>query len=259
MEWISVPVSVLIVGFLLWLARNILKEFLTNSIKHDYDIKLEELKSKLKEQETETSILRNGALQGVVHRQSELYKYQLNAVSTVWNKIIEFKKMKGLSATKHSIPFKVLSDKANEDSRIQEILNMVTGEFNIADDLNTDSVSKVRPYLSPLSWAYFSAYHSILFHDALEISLQKIGSSDIVKQENWNDNLVNIVKLALPAHTEYIEQYKNNSLYKLLDEIETKLLEELNNILEGKTNDLSTIQKAASILEETKKLTKEKL
>lgn len=257
MEWKSIPISVVIVGFLLWLSRNIIKDFLTNSIKHDYDIKLAELKSKLKAQEEETSLLRNGALDGIVNRQIEIYKHQINAVTIMWNAIIDFKKMKGISATKHSIPYKEISKEANTDPKIQEFLNMVISEFNIADDLNIDPVNKVRPYLSPLSWAYFSAYHSILFHDALEISLQKLGSDDILR-DSQNDHLANIVKLVLPHHTDYIEKYKNTSLYTLLDELEKNLLEELTNILDGKTNDSETIKRAAKILEESNKLKEHK-
>lgn len=252
MEWISIPISVVIISFLLWFARNIIKEFLTNSIKHDYDVKIEELKSKLKEQETETSLLRSGALAAIKHRQEELYKYQLESISVMWKGVIKLKKMKGISATKHSIPFKVLANEAKKDQRIQDVLDMVTGEFNIADDLNIDAVSEVRPYLSPLSWAYFSAYHLILTHDALEVSLQKLGSRDILDNDP-NNHLSNIVKLALPEYSEYIEKHKNTSLYQLLEKLENKLLEEFDNILEGKTNDTKAIQRSANILEETKK------
>ncbi|RWS50922.1 hypothetical protein CKA56_00915 [Arcobacter venerupis] len=119
--------STIVIPALLYLFKTIIKEFLTNAIKHDYDIKIEELKSKLAQNGNDVRNLREGALNGVYYRQSKLYDKQIQAVESLWSDVIELSKIKNFSS--YMLPFSDNFDKvahdAKEDLKIRELFEIL--------------------------------------------------------------------------------------------------------------------------------------
>ena len=257
MNYLNATFPVLVTLFFLWLSRNLIKEFLTNAIKHDYKIKFEELKSEMKEKETEIALLRNGVLEGITSKQSKLYKYQINAVKNLWNEVSLLGKAKNISIMLSSLPFNKLYPLTEKDERIRTIFKSMGSGFDI-NTYDFNVAKKNRPFISPLAWAYFNAYQSIILNDVTKLKILEIGAGGEVFNKE-NNLLSNLVKSALPEHSENIDKNINQSFTYLLDELEDKLLCELNNIIEGKTNDQEALNRAALILKESKLVMKNNL
>ncbi len=113
---------------------------------------------------------------------------------------------------------------------------------------------KARPYISDLVWALFSAYEATIYGAIAKIFALKQGFSvDILK----TDHTVDMIKVALPHHIEYIEKFGSSVGEYLLDELQSTLLNELKKTLEGKEDDKESIARAAAIMEESKRVTEQ--
>ena len=90
----------------------------------------------------------------------------------------------------------------------------------------------------------------------VKLQILKIGVDDGQKIINFaNSN--NLLKTVLPSRSEYIDKYGSGAHHYLLDEIEQLLLLELKNIQDGQEADKENALRAAEIIDEVEKVTKE--
>lgn len=236
----------------MWLFRSLTSTRLTKSVENEFNEKIEHLRAELKAKETQIDALRSGAMSGLISRQSKLYERQLLAIEQVWEAMTDLGKGKHISATMACIKFEETSKEAANNPEFRKIFETVGGSFNIKD-IKLGMASKARPFLTPLAWAYYYAYQSIVLHAAFKLEILKIGidspnkliDSEIVK---------NIITAILPHQKDYIDKYESGAYHYLLDEIENLLLFELRNIQKGKETDKENTEKAAAILQESEKL-----
>jgi hypothetical protein len=127
---------------------------------------------------------------------------------------------------------------------------MMGGGFDLSK-LQTSEASIARPFVSPLAWALYSAYSSIVLHAALRL---KTLQSGIDKDFTDVEGIKKIVKTALPHQADYIDKYGASAFHYLLDELESAILLELTKILKGEESDKESLEKAASILKEADRL-----
>ena len=261
-NWLPAISTTLLMAIALWLLRKIISTRLTNSVRHEYDKKIENLRTKIRKsedsfkaelrtKESQIEALRSGALTNVVNRQVVLYERQIVAVEQLWDAIIELAPAKAVSATMASIKFEVAAKEAAENSKVRELFNMIGGDFKL-ENFKSPDASKTRPFVSALSWAYYSAYESIVLHAALKHHMLKSG---IDKVEVLNaEHIEKLVNVALPHRSDYIAKYGQNVFHYLLDELELNLIAELGNILRGDQADKESVEKAAKILKEADRL-----
>lgn len=232
--------------------KALLKERELN-IKNDYDEKLEELKADLKSKEQKLSTLSNGALSGISFRKTELYKLQLDATQKLWNELLGLSKAKNISSIMRAIPFDKMVPFTEKDPKARQIFKDMGSGFDLTK-YDATSAEKLRLFVSPMAWAFFSAYKAIIMNDIIKYKVLEIGvGKDVLKE---NKTLEKLVKTTLPEYIDYIEKNANISLYDLLDILEQKLLDELNRIIEGEHNDRDAVTKAAEILSVAEEYTK---
>ena len=100
LDWLAtaIPTSALTI-ILLWLCRGLIETRLTKSVQHEFDKKIESVKSDLRNSETslqatiraseaQLDALRSGALTGIVSRQSVIDKRRVEAVDQLWAGIL---------------------------------------------------------------------------------------------------------------------------------------------------------------------------
>lgn len=261
-DWIPALSTTSLLAFALWLLRKVIATRLTNSVRHEYDEKIENLKTTLRnseekfkaeirKKESEIEALRSGALTSIVNRQVALYEKQIMAVEHLWNSVVALSPAKAVSAMMASIKFEDAAKRAAQEPKVREIFNMVGGNFDLKN-FKTPDASSTRPFISPLAWALYSAYEAIVMHAALKLQMLKNGL-DVV--EIINDSLFEkIIIAALPHQKDFIEQHGQAAYHYFLDELEEKLLEELAKILRGDESDKEGIEKASKILEEVERL-----
>lgn len=265
MNWIPALLTTSLLATVLWLFRKIISTYLTNAVRHEYDKKIESLrttlrqseesfKARLKAKESQIDALRSGALSGIVNRQAAFYERQIVAIEQLWDAVISLAPVKSISASMSSINFEVALQSVSKHPKMMETFSKIGDNF---DDkiLQTDNGSKARPFISPLSWALYSAYRAICHHERLKLFILKSGMDDMGKVESLNaEGVTELVKAVLPQHADYMEKYGSRAFYHLFEVLESCLLRELDNILQGKESDTESVERAALILDKAEKL-----
>lgn len=263
MDWIPALSTTSLLAIALWLFRKIISTRLTNAVRHEYDKKIESLrttlrqseesfKAELRVKESQIDALRSGALSGIVNRQAAFYARQIAAVEQLWDAVISLDPAKHISTLMASINFEVAVKNAAKHPQIRKTFTAIGGDFDIKR-FQTDNASKARPFISPLSWALYSAYRAICHHTTLKLHMLKCGL-DIDKVESLNaEGVTKLVKVVLPHQTEYIEKHGSRAFHYLLEELEDSLLHEIDNILQGKQSDKESIERAGLILKESER------
>ena len=264
MDWIPALSTTTLFGGALWLSKNFISTRLTNSVRNEYDTKIETLrtalrqteelfKAELRTKESQIEALRSGALSGVMNRQVALFQRQLVAVEQLWAAVISLAPAKAVSATMAVVKFEAAAEEASKNEKFREMFKVIDNGFDMKS-LGTNEASKSRPFVSSLAWAYYIAYESIVMHGVLKLKTLQVG---LDKDFTDIERITKLVKVALPHYADYIEKHGPSAFHYLLDELEHSLLTELGNILSGQKADREHIEKAAQILQESERLMEE--
>uniref|UniRef100_UPI00188A176A hypothetical protein n=2 Tax=Vibrio anguillarum TaxID=55601 RepID=UPI00188A176A len=240
-DWIPSLITTGGVGVIVFLSKNLLITRLTNAVKYEYDAKLEEMKNshKLTEQrlyaeiqkrEHELATIRDSALSGLAHRQSLLFERQLQAVDNLWQAYIALSPAKVVAIMMSRVKIDEVSKTIGHDSKLQDFFQMIGKNVDM-EKLGAVQPASLRPFVSEPIWAYFSAYQSIVLHYVVLAKMFELGLGEKMTK---SDELVNLLKKVLPHQKEFIEKYQVEGAFYLLDEVEQKLLKEINDFLSGK-------------------------
>lgn len=259
MEWILTTLSsVGVLGLILWLSRNLITTRLTNSVRHEYDEKIANLNSELRKseevfradlrlKESQIDALRKGALSGIANRQSALFEKQLEAVDMLWDAVVSFAPAKSIAQLIAGFKFDAMSKVAAKDQRVRDMFSSL--KFPTIKEMRTEQAIKSRPYLSPLSWAYYSAYQAIVLHALLRLEVLKSGID--IEGVVDSEAVVKLVQVALPHRVDYIEKFGVDSLHYLFDELEIKLLDSFKLAFDGEALDKAGLAQAAEIIKQS--------
>lgn len=259
MDWIPAITTTSVLALALWLFRSVIVTRLAKSVQHEFDIKLESLRADirkseelfradLRSKERQIETLQSGALSGLATRQAALDKRRFEAVDQLWSAVNLLGPAKAASAWMSVVKFEAAAKEGAKDPRIREIFKI----FDTSNPIQLSDAHKARPYVSQIAWALFSAYSAIVMSAVLKLKILQSGldMSGVLDESA----VTKLIKAALPHRVEYINQYGTGAAYYLLDELETRLLEELQNILQGRESDKATIDQAAAILKESEQV-----
>lgn len=248
---LSVLSSSALIGSIAYLSKEYIKGKLLGSIKYAYDQQLEELKADLKAKEQKISSLSSVALSGVSFRKNELYKFQLTAIQKFWDEVTVLSKAKYISNIMRSLPVEKIVEYTEKDEKIREIFeNMFAGINFDLKQYDASIAEKTRPFISPIAWALFSAYKSIIINDVIKSKMLTMGANkEIFDTLKGNQNLLTLVTTALPEHKKDIDDNANISLYFLLEILEERILKEIDDIIRGKQSNKEAVEEAATILQ----------
>lgn len=156
----------------IFVGKNWLVAWISNSVQHRFNMEIEELrtelrkneehfKSDLREKEAEISTLRNSVLSGSASRQALLDRRRFEAVEKVWTNVNDLSQLKAFAAQMGVLNYKALARRAREPS-MQQVLETIGSV--VPDIQQLKSVARdERPFLPESAWAYFTAYRTILF------------------------------------------------------------------------------------------------
>lgn len=261
-DWIPALSTSGLLAALLWMSRQIIQTRLTKSVQHEFDQKLEiirtehrkseeMLRADLRSKETQIEVLRSGALASLVSRQSALEKRRLEAIDQLWSAVTILKKFQPATKWMAVVKFDEITKAAAENSDVQKLFETIAGAYDPIK-IDVGEASKARPFISPIAWAIFTAYHTIV---ALAVAQLHIIKSGLGLQNILDSRSIeNLVKVALPHQTEFIVKHGTDGYYYLVDELESRLLDELRQMLDGKEIDKASITQAAAILEESNRV-----
>lgn len=244
--WGPVGITTVLIGLALWLFRSLISARLTASVKNEFNTQLENIKAELRAKEAQIDALRSGAMSGLINRQGKLYERQLQAIEQIWEAVAELSKAKFVSATLAKVKYDEIAKRSKSDEKVREFVKALGGGFDIKE-LDLSVGRKARPFLSPLAWAYYSAYEAIVTHAVMKYELLKYDIDSPSKLLN-TDKVTDVIKEVLPHYTDYVDKHDSSVLHFLLDDIENLLLGELQNIHKGIESDEENAERAASII-----------
>lgn len=264
-SWIPATATSALLAFVLWLLRSVIATRLTKSVQHEFDEKMEQLRTNLRNSEesfkadlrakdTQIEILRSGALSGLVSRQAALDRRRIEAVDQIWSAVIALAPAKVASSYMKCLKFEEAVKYVAKNPQFKSVFE----SFGKLIDLNKfekSHASQARPFVSQMAWALYSAYEAILTYYMLQFKMVEDGI-DTPGLLN-KDSIAKLVTTALPHQKDFIQQYGDQSYHFLFDELESRLLEELQNILKGTESNKENVEQAAKILKESERVMEE--
>lgn len=242
-DWIPALSSTSALGIVIYLSRNLIITRLKNAVKHEYDSKLELLKSDLSNKEKEIDSLRNLGLGSFQQRQSLLFERQLSAIELLWNSTCKLNIGRSLSEMMLRVNADAVSESIGHDKKLQDFFKIISTHCDTEKMASVDP-APARPFVSKLAWAYYSAYSAIIWHYVLQAKLFEHGLGIRFLDE---EKITKLVGSALPHQSQFIEKFGVSAFGHLLDELQNKILIEIDSTLNGISIDQNRLQKAAEI------------
>jgi hypothetical protein len=273
-DWLLTSLATtLLLGSLAFLCRNFILTRLKASVQHEFNEKLERVradlskseetfkadlrkseeafKADLRAKEAQIDVLRSGALSGMASRQALFDQRRLQAIEQLWDGFENLAFFKTACSIMATVDFKKSLKQAAQDPKARELFSQVGKNVALEDWPKTDA-HKARPFVSEIAWALFSAYQAILGHAATQIHMLKVGLNQ--PQLLDEPHVPKLIKAALPWCGEYIDQVGSAGYYNILEPLEAELLKEMRRMMHGEDSDESTVQRAARIMEEVRKV-----
>lgn len=254
-DWIPSLTTTTLFAGVVWLTRSLILTRLKNSVKNEFDSKLEILRSELKSKETQIESLRSGAMSGLITRQGALYQRKIEAIDQIWSAVKELEKAKHISATLVTLKFEECAKESARNPQFRSFIEAVGRNLD-PKSLNLSGASLARPFITPLAWAYYSAFSTVIMSAVIRMQILKIGVDEAEKYLN-SEHSNKLLKTVLPHQAQYIDKYGYSAHHYLLDEIEQLLLMELKNIQDGQEADKENAKRAAEITKEVENVTNE--
>jgi hypothetical protein len=257
-SWISTLLNVILMGAFFvgkkWIESNVEK-----NVEHKFAKQLADLNSDLRLKESEIAALRDGVLSGRAQRQALMDKRRIEAVEHVWERVGKLAPFEMTSATMARINFDAAGRRTPYEPNLRKLFEMFSNRelFEKQFGNQQKAAFEEQPFLSPLAWAYFSAYQSVVLAAVLKARLLAEGVEEpgkLLKEDSMRD----VMKAALPHQSKFIDENNPSSYHFLLEELKDRLLTELKKMLEGTDVDKAAIAQAKEITDAVKRIDDEK-
>lgn len=254
-QWLPSFITALM-WVIVFYCRNFIVAHIKAGVEHDFNSKLETIKSELRSKESEISTLRDAVLTGRNQRQALVDKRRIEAVDSLWKGVVELQRFKAISQAMASINMEAAAAEAAKDQKVRQFFEIINKFAPAIETLKPSTTGCERPFVSPVAWAYFSALQTILYGSFTRAKALEFGVKDINKMMN-TEHEKKLLKAALPHQKEYIDKYDATAYFYLIEELEENLLKELNNIMDGKASDQDALKRASEIQKEIKEMANE--
>jgi hypothetical protein len=152
------------------------------------------------------------------------------------------------SASMARINFDAAAKRAPHEANLRHFFEVIAPS-KLLEELKRDQPMPAineQPFISPLAWAYFSAYQSIILGAFMAARILAEGIEDAGKLLK-RDHARELLKATLPHQAEYIDGNDPAAYHHLLEELKELLLTELRNILDGQAADREAINRGNEI------------
>lgn len=249
LDWLPAVTTTGVLGLALWLGRKLIVTRLKNSVRHEFDIKLEKLRSDLRASEREIRAVQETALSALTTAKGAIDQRRIDAIDQLWEGLIEARK--GVTAV-HLVGILKLNNIAREmsDPKMQQMMDTITGLVgDSADPKKREALVKVeraRPWVSPMAWALYIAYTAVVRTSIIRLMAAKAGIEDGGSLVN-KEAAVKMLKAALPDFNIDWHNLSDSALPDLVQALEQKLLDELQESAVRIESDEETVKRAARI------------
>jgi hypothetical protein len=255
-SWLPALTTTALLAGALWLGRELISTRLTKSVQHEFDKKIESVRSdlraseerfkaQLREKEAEIAALRSGALSALASRHAALDKRRLEAVDQLWGAFNALAPARSIVAMMGSVNFEFTAKEAESNSKLRHVFELINNGFDIRA-LDLSAAAKARPFVSQMAWAVYSAIQAVTFHSVMRLEVIKSGLGTSVLADH--KAIEKLVIAALPHYMEYLEKNGPSVYYYVLEALDVRLLAELQSMLSGVESDKASLEQAAEII-----------
>jgi hypothetical protein len=253
--WFPAITTTSLFAVALWLLRKLIVTRLTKAVQNEFDTKLEVvraefrqkeevLKADLRSKEADIAALRSGAMSAMASRNIALDKRRLEAVDQLWSAVTGLGPAKAISSIMAGVKFEAVAEEAEKNPRMRQVFEMMSTGFD-PTKIDVSGAEHARPFVSPMAWALFTAYRAIAMQAVVKLQIVKAGVPKTILETTA---IKKLVKAALPHQETFIDEFGDSGYHWLLDELETRLLNAIREMLSGVQADKATIQQAADIV-----------
>lgn len=261
-DWIpalSTSTALGVIGFALGV---IFKAEVERRVQHRFDKQLEELRSKLNQDEEEfranlrrkdeeLAALRSGALSGLMNRNAALDNRRLEAAQKLWEAVVNLRPLKSLSeiskVIKMDAAIAAASDQSAESKKMREFGEFLWRTFKLDELPPIDAADRERLFISPDAWAHFLAYRAVLGVAFAQIAAIRGGLGSNMLSEP--KSLFDMVTAVMPHLGDYLNKNGLKALPYIVDILENALFQKLFNSLDEQKVDEHMVERAARINE----------
>lgn len=253
----SAAVSAVLVAVLAWLAKTFIYERLKASVQHEFNEKLETIRTEAKQRETllqaelkaqdtrlqgelrnrdqQLQLLQTGVLSARASRQAALDARRLDAIDALWASFHSLASLRMAATLMETIKYDAALAHAAADPKARAFF----ADLAKMAEVNTeklqaaraeDSPWKARLYVSEQAWKLFGVYQGVLQVLMLRLKQLEAGmDQDFTRIEKS----IAEVKEALPHYTKFLDEHGADVLPLLVEDLgaafERELLSMLNN------------------------------
>lgn len=256
MEWLPAITTTGIFAAALWLARNIISTRLTRSVEHEFNRKLESLRSEYRQHEdllrselqaraTEIEALRAGALANMSGRQAAADKRRLEAIDQLWNGVLALGPARMLATYLSVLDIKKMGERVQHDEGARRFVEMFGTGFD-PKSIDYSTGMKARPFVSQMAWAIYAALQAVTGIAIIQWHALKTGlePTRLVDEERTKA----LITAALPHYKGFLDQHGVSGFYHTIEALESQLLVEFQRMLAGTDDDKASVERAAEIL-----------
>lgn len=227
-----------------------LKAIIEQSVKADFDGKLEVLRADLRAKDAQLDALRSGALAAMRERHTDLDRRRLAASEKLWADVAGFGQLKFLAKMMRTIAvdriFAEIAKGGRDADAMVQFADFLAKTGGI-DELNQRaSIQGERPFISPLVWALHTALVSVLMHPVAQVTMMRNRLDGKMLADPRP--MIDMVKAALPHQADNLDKFGPGFTLLLIDELEQALYAALVEGLRGEEADQQGVRQAAEIL-----------
>lgn len=234
-----------VLGAIGLLFREALAKWFGAKISHGFNEKIERLKAELALRGKEVETLRAGAQAALTARQSILEKRRLEAVDQLWAAQKKLQSGRGIVSSISVLRWEAIADAAERSEKVRQMFGALGKAFD-PKTLQENEAHASRPYVTPLAWALFHLYALIVsFAHARFLIIEAGVGKDAL---NPDSSVFDAVAAALPGFDELFKTSGTLALPMALEELEKRLLAELQSQFVRQDDDREHVERAARIL-----------
>ncbi len=250
MEWLPAISTTGVFAVSLWILRKYIGAKLIESVKHEYDTKLEAMRAEIERKQSQITALRSGALSSAQTKSTLLYQKKIEASEAIWATVVSLTPAKNLSEMLSGFKVGVLQTEAAKNPDLREVFKAISSGYD-PKSLGTIEAHRYRPYCSKMLWALFSTYTAIVIRAVIRVEMIKAG---IDKDFTKDEHLKGLIGSVLPHQIPLIEKYGIDASHYLIEELETNMIAEISRIHQSSEDDEESIKRAADILAKSEKV-----
>lgn len=242
----SAATTLLILAAVWAFGRDRIAKAIDARVQHRYNAELEKLRNDLTKGAKEIETLRSIALTSRSQRVGLVDKRRLEAIDELWSAIAKLQPWKNGLALVGIIKLKAFADATEKDEKARTLFKAIMGRKGDAIEPYPHGLAHgARPYLSPLSLALFRTYNLVLaFHD-IRVTAIALGAGTNAFPEG--DALIPSLVASLPDWKERIENGGEMEFAAAVDELESRILGELQRLIDGTDDDAMAVMRANQI------------